>query len=484
MTSYDPYEGDRDLDSFKGEDWRGRVFQGKYDNRYDGGYNSGGGNYSNENDDSDDYSYDDSKRSKGKIAAGSILVLFVIGIIFGISYGIIDINNIEGILGSVVEAAQLVEPKETILQQKATKLYEIDSCTLRSDLIERVLIDCGNTKAEFFSSVPIKSSIANDATLTAYDTHYSVSFSTPKGMKSYDLEIISGYISPPTQKPPETKTESQFSLEKVEPVPNYEKNEPVITFETTSKQTITQILTGGQYNISYKISDIPSVPDKKMVERAVHRSISAWNTLNPDLRFIPSQSDDANLIFVWEKVAPETHLGMASLGTFYRNNIEIALGTFDCNRNYVQHDENMLMNTMMHEIGHAFGIEHHPDENHLMYGTDLLSTNFDDKGYNIPKQLAESFVGQKQIENNIDSLEKEIDSLVQEIDSLAEKRDELLLLYEANLGSLGAERYYNNYYAANEQRNNLIYELDDLNEELNALYIELDCSPGMNVIFN
>jgi len=52
-----------------------------------------------------------------------------------------------------------------------------------------------------------------------------------------------------------------------------------------------------------------------------------------------------------------------------------------------------MANTVAHEIGHLFGLEHHTDYNHLMYGHDGGSYDvssdgaFDNLGLNIPNRF-------------------------------------------------------------------------------------------------
>ena len=75
--------------------------------------------------------------------------------------------------------------------------------------------------------------------------------------------------------------------------------------------------------------------------------------------------------------------------------MDISIGTQDCNSNFVQNDENMVVNILMHEIGHAMGLGHTSEENHLMYSTESPEIDYDTKGYSIPERFEELYVGQK-----------------------------------------------------------------------------------------
>jgi len=55
---------------------------------------------------------------------------------------------------------------------------------------------------------------------------------------------------------------------------------------------------------------------------------------------------------------------------------------------------NNMANTVAHEIGHLFGLDHHPAPWHLLYGGErghalfgAAPAEFDDMGFNIPNEL-------------------------------------------------------------------------------------------------
>jgi len=47
----------------------------------------------------------------------------------------------------------------------------------------------------------------------------------------------------------------------------------------------------------------------------------------------------------------------------------------------------------MHEIGHALGLRHTSEENHLMYSTESIEISYYTKGYQVPERFEEFDVG-------------------------------------------------------------------------------------------
>jgi len=54
----------------------------------------------------------------------------------------------------------------------------------------------------------------------------------------------------------------------------------------------------------------------------------------------------------------------------------------------------MVTNILMHGIGHALGLGHTSEENHLMYSTESPVISYDTKGYQVPERFEEFYVRQ------------------------------------------------------------------------------------------
>ena len=267
----------------------------------------------------------------------------------------------------------------------------------------------------------------------------------------------------------------------VEPNPKSNDN----SFSSTLEEVMDAI-TPKPYNLyTYSINPIPDVPNKSIPSDAIKKSLSVWEENNPDIEFIETD-DSPHMVINWKIYEAETHQGVANC-IFYDNGdvrdceLDISLGQNDCNGNYVQQDVNNVSNTIMHEMGHSFGLKHSNDENHLMYGEDGIY-QMDNLGYNIPHTLEEYYVGQKTIENKYDLLESKMDSLELKISQLQSEYDLIDTQYSKYVGK---ELPPNEYQTAthlydklnkissqqtelNLDRNELVYQFNDIVELSNC----------------
>jgi len=257
------------------------------------------------------------------------------------------------------------------------------------------------------------------------------------------------------------------------------------SFSSTIEEVV-DVITPKPYNLyTYSINPIPDVPNKSIPLDAVKKALSMWEENNPDIEFIET-NDSPHIVINWKVYEAESHQGVANC-IFYENNdvrdceLDISLGQNDCNGKYVQQDVNNVSNTIMHEMGHSFGLKHSNDENHLMYGEDGIY-QMDNLGYNIPHTLEEYYVGQKTIENKYDLLESKMDSLELKISQLQSEYDLIDTQYSKYVGK---ELPPNEYQTAthlydklnkissqqtelNLDRNELVYQFNDIVELSNC----------------
>ncbi len=79
---------------------------------------------------------------------------------------------------------------------------------------------------------------------------------------------------------------------------------------------------------------------------------------------------------------------------------------------------------MMHKIGHALGLGHTSEENHLMYSTEFPEISFNAKEYNVPERFKEFYVGQKLLVTQEKEIQSQIELLGTKISSEQSQYDE------------------------------------------------------------
>ena len=211
-------------------------------------------------------------------------------------------------------------------------------------------------------------------------------------------------------------------------------------------QQISNVVTSEDHQIIYySFENVPDVPDKQIPVNALMQAIKNWEQANPNLEFI--ESKNSNIEIKWQKYASSTHTGLATcnsvlFGILSHCVLDISIGAEDCNSNFVQNDENMVVNILMHEIGHALGLGHTSEENHLMYSTESPEINFDTQGYVVPDRLEELYVGQKLLLAQEKELQSEIKSLDVKISREQSQYDEYYKQYEFYEGKTLSQEDY------------------------------------------
>jgi len=259
-------------------------------------------------------------------------------------------------------------------------------------------------------------------------------------------------------------------------------------------QQISNVVTSkGNQIIYYSFEYVPIVPDEQIPVNALKKAIGSWEKSNPNLEFI--QSDNSNIEIKWQKYASSTHTGLATcntvlFGILSHCVLEISIGAEDCNSNFVQNDENMVTNILMHEIGHALGLGHTSEENHLMYSTESPEISYDTKGYQVPERFEEFYVGQNLLLFNENELKSQIHSLDVKISREESQYDEYYKQYQYYEGKtlsqkeyVKAEKAYALLTSQGEKINALITEQNDLIDQINEIVNQLGCDPNFDITF-
>jgi len=258
-------------------------------------------------------------------------------------------------------------------------------------------------------------------------------------------------------------------------------------------QQLSNVVTSDEHQIIYySFEDVPDVPDKQIPINALKKAIDTWEKYNPNLEFI--ESKNSNIEIKWQKYASSTHTGLATcntvlFGILSHCILDISIGAEDCNSNFVQNDENMVVNILMHEIGHAMGLGHTSEEDHLMYSTESPEINYNTKGYSIPERFEELYVGQKLLLSQEKEIKSQIKLLDGEIAREQSQYDEYYKQYEFYEGKTLPPKEFEKAQRANDKINEQAEKVNDLIDQQNELIIQINdilnrlgCNPNFEII--
>ncbi len=272
-----------------------------------------------------------------------------------------------------------------------------------------------------------------------------------------------------------------------------EKNSVKLIPSVENIQQISNVLVSQENQIIYySYENIPEIPDKEIPVNAIGKAIASWESNNPQLKFI--KSENAVIEIKWQKYSSSTHTGLATcnsvlFGILRHCVLNISVGSVDCNENFIQNDENMVANILMHEIGHALKLGHTNETGHLMYSYESPRDSFDDVAYVIPQRFDELYIGQNLLLEEKKEMTAEIESLEKKLSDEKLLYDEFLKEYQYYEDkSLSSDEYqdaaelFENLKNKTEQINQIIHKQNILIDKVNAIVNQLGCNPNFEIL--
>jgi hypothetical protein len=270
------------------------------------------------------------------------------------------------------------------------------------------------------------------------------------------------------------------------------QNDHAELIKSSDAKVISKIVTKNEpKTIYYSIQEIPDLPDKQIPLTALHKALDSWESSNPNLDFV--ESNNPVIEIRWQVYASETHSGLATcnsalFGILNHCILDISVGDEDCSGNYVQNDENMVSNIIMHELGHALGLGHSTDKSHLMYSDELPMTNFDSQGLTVPSKFEELYVGQKSLLDQDNEIRNQIELLNKKISRAKSQYDEYYKQYEFYNGKTlppdefeKAQRILDKLNSEADKINSMIDQQNQLIKQSDSILEILDCHPNFDI---
>ena len=244
---------------------------------------------------------------------------------------------------------------------------------------------------------------------------------------------------------------------------------------------------------NYYIHDVPSFADYNLTTSNVGIAFAEWEELNKNnLRFVKVHDvKDADISINWVKeieyeytvrgLTNSTIQEIDGIQTILFSEIQIDVGDYDCNNNWVHWNSDVIKYILKHEIGHTLGLRHSSDKNNLMYSYFDGEDVYDSLGYVLPNStLGGGYVGEGPLISEYEMLSLEIGSLKNKINLLNEKYDKKMEKWEKRFepGMYGkAKQIEKDMNYIRKDIDSLIDKEAELIEKINPILDSLRCFP-------
>jgi len=241
--------------------------------------------------------------------------------------------------------------------------------------------------------------------------------------------------------------------------------------------------------ITFLVDPIPIIaPNHDIIRNGIDIAFNEWDQNNPNLVFEETTNQDADIHVTWIHLISGDHRGAGRLDCLAngeRCDIIIGLEELNCRTEYVQYDQGKIANILAHEVGHALGLLHTLDQDHLMYGEDeSVQDNFDTLGLGIPALQEENFIGRQPLETQFDSLSQQYEKLNSEYEKVYSEYETFLKEYDltpetvADSDDTGESEILTLTVEESVEKINVkINTMSSIAEESNLLAVELNCYP-------
>ena len=243
--------------------------------------------------------------------------------------------------------------------------------------------------------------------------------------------------------------------------------------------------------ITFLVDPIPIIaPNHDVIRNGIDIAFNEWNKNNPDLVFEETANEDADIHIIWIHLIKGDHRGAGKLDCIANGEsceIIVGLQELNCQADYAQYDHAKIANILAHEVGHALGLLHTLNGDHLMYGNDeITQDNFDTLGLGIPVLQEENFVGRQPLLTQFDSLSQEYEKLNSEYEKLYSEYETFLKEYGLTPETIAdstdtgeSETLTLTVADSVEKINANIMEKNSIAEEKNLLAEKLNCYPDI-----